>query len=622
MFLFGMDASLIHLKPLVLEKTEGTPFFMEEVVQTLAEEGALSGERGHYRLETTPTELHISPTVQGVLAARIDRLSSDEKELLQQLSVIGRQFPVSLVKAVVSQTEDELYQILASLQAKEFLYEQPAFPESEYLFKHALTQDVAYGTVLHEQRKALHERTGQAMEVLYKENLEEHCSELAYHFSQSGNAERTVEYLRLAGQQAIQRFADVDAVRHLTLALGVLATLPASAERDQHELALQLALGIPLANTHGWSSPELERAYSQARVLGQKLGDTSQLIPVLWGQFAAYLMRAKYTQARDLADQLLDLAQRTQDTALLVVTGYAVGAVLFNLGERVVAREHFKRGIALYEADSHYTLVFQYFIDPKVACLAYLAWDLWLSGYPAQSLKRAEEALVLARNLSHSIGLAGSRTITAHLYQCLHQVPICREQTEALSGLITEHDFAQSYVAQVDMLQGWVLTQEGQGEEGLAHLRRGLATWREVGAEIWRPYYLALLAEGYARAEQPMLGLTTVAEALDVVRETGERFYEAELYRQKGALLLQSQDNHPEAEACFQQALEVARRQEAKSLELRAATSLARLWQGQGKTNEAHDLLAPVHNWFTEGFDTADLKDAKALVEQLSEGWG
>src|SRR5499433_3625752 len=203
-FLLGNDNALKPLKQLILEKTEGTPFFLEEVVQTLVEEGVLRGERGHYRLEITPTALHISPTVQGVLAARIDRLATDEKELLQQLAVIGRVFPLSLVKHVVMRPEDELYRVLSSLQSKEFLYEQPALPEVEYRFKHALTQEVAYGTVLHDRRKDLHERTGRAIEALYTDDLEAHYSELAHHYQLSGTAGKAVEYLHLAGQQALQ----------------------------------------------------------------------------------------------------------------------------------------------------------------------------------------------------------------------------------------------------------------------------------------------------------------------------------------------------------------------------------------------------------------------------------
>ena len=232
-FLLGSHASLISLKNLILEKTDGTPFFMEEVVQTLVEERALRGEPGNYALEAAPSALQISPTVQGVLAARIDRLTPDEKALLQQLAVIGRQFPMSLVKQVVSQQEGELHDALSSLQAKEFLYEQPAFPEAEYIFKHALTQDVAYGSVLQEQRKALHEQTGQAIETLYTNNLDEYYTTLAHHYQLSGNTEKAVEYLDLASHLAIQQSANTDAVKHLTAAIELLHALPESPQKDR-----------------------------------------------------------------------------------------------------------------------------------------------------------------------------------------------------------------------------------------------------------------------------------------------------------------------------------------------------------------------------------------------------
>ena len=292
-FLLGSDDSLTALKTLILERTDGTPFFMEEVVQTLAEEGALTGERGNYQLEATPTELHISPTVQGVLAARIDRLTAEEKALLQQLSVIGRQFPVSLVKQVVPQSEAELYRVLSLLQAKEFLYEQPAFPEVEYIFKHALTQDVAYGTVLQEQRKALHERTGQAMEGLYQEKPEDHYSEIAHHYQRGDNTEKAVEYLYLAGQQAAQRSANAEAIGHLSSALELLPTLPDTRQRVEQELLLQTTLGPALMSMKGFAAPETGVAYTRARMLCQHLGESPQLFPVLWGLWTFYVVRAE-----------------------------------------------------------------------------------------------------------------------------------------------------------------------------------------------------------------------------------------------------------------------------------------------------------------------------------------
>ena len=306
-FLLGNDTSLTALKPLILEKTEGTPFFLEEVVQTLVEEGALSGTRGNYRLDTTPTELHISPTVQGVLAARIDRLTAEEKALLQQLSVIGRQFPVSLVKHVVTQPEDELYRLLASLQAKEFLYEQPAFPEVEYLFKHALTQEVAYGTVLHKQRKALHGRTGQATEALYTDSLEDHYTGLAYHYSRSDNTQKAVDYLYLAGQQATQRSAYAEAITHMATALDLLTALPDTPERTQQELTLQIALGAVLIPIHGYTVPEVGQTFARTRELCQQVGESAQLFAALRGLWLFYTLQAKYETAGELAHQGLRL---------------------------------------------------------------------------------------------------------------------------------------------------------------------------------------------------------------------------------------------------------------------------------------------------------------------------
>jgi class 3 adenylate cyclase len=316
--LLGNSPSLKVLKQLILEKTDGTPFFMEEVVQTLAEEGVLLGERGTYRLEKTPPELHIPSTVQGVLAARIDRLAPDEKALLLQLAVLGREFPLSLARHVVSHPEEELYRLLSSLQHKEFLYEQPAFPEVEYLFKHALTQEVAYGTVLQDRRRALHERTAQAIEALYRFTLEDHYSELAHHYGRSGNTAKAIDYLHRAGQQAVQRSANGEAITHLTTALELLKTLPDTRERAQQELTLQVTLAPPLMVTKGLTAPAVGAVHTRALALCQQVGDTPQLFPALMGAQSFYVVRAELQTARDVAERLLALAQQAQAPALLI----------------------------------------------------------------------------------------------------------------------------------------------------------------------------------------------------------------------------------------------------------------------------------------------------------------
>jgi predicted ATPase/class 3 adenylate cyclase len=661
-FLLGNDINLKALKQLILEKTEGTPFFMEEVVQTLAEEGILTGERGNYRLTHHVPTLHVPTTVQGVLTARIDRLAPAEKAFLHQLAIIGRQFPLSLVRRVVPQPEEELYRLLSSLQSKEFLYEQPAFPEPEYLFKHALTQEVAYGTVLQDRRKALHERTAQAIENLYSAKLEDHYSELAHHYSRSGNTQKAVEYLGLTGQQAVQRWANTEAITHLTTALELLKTLPDTPERAQHELTLQIALGTALMATKGYAALEAGRAYARARELCQQVGDSLQLFPVLRGLLHFHLNRGELQSARELGEQLLSLAQGRQDSAFLLEAHYTLALLLFYLGEIVSARQHAEQGIALYDLRQHRFLTFRSGESPGMACLLVATLALWWLGYPEQALQRNREALALAQELAHPFSLAWALMSTVWLHQCRREVQSAQEVAEATLTLASEHGF-QVYLAFGALLGGWTLAEEGQTEEGITQMRQGLANLRAMGQEAVLTYPLALLAETYAQVGQTEKGLQVVAEALTIMDRNGERFYEAELYRLKGTLTLQSraslgqvsdkskasheqvqdksqtsleqvrtsqdqsEDTNPqsptpnpqaEAEECFLKALEIARRQSAKSLELRATMSLARLWQQQGKHHAARTTLSAIYSWFTEGFDTKDLQEAKALLDDLS----
>ena len=618
-FLLGSDASLAALKPLILEKTEGTPFFMEEVVQTLAEEGSLVGERSRYHLEATPTELHISPTVQGVLAARIDRLTPAEKALLQQLSVIGRQFPLSLVKRVVPQVETELYRVLSSLQAKEFLYEQPAFPEVEYLFKHALTQEVAYGTLLQEQRKALHERTAQAIEALYQDKREDYYSELAHHYQLSENAEKAVEYLQLAGQQAAHRSANVEAIRHLRTALELLPARPDTPQRVEQELRLQTTLGPVLMATKGYAAPETGAAYTRARALCQQVGETPQLFPVLLGLRSFYSGRGEHQTARELSEQLLSLGHRHHNTDVFVGAHYGMGITGLCLGEFAQARVHVEQCGTLYDPQQHHGLTALTGQDPGVACRSLRCRALWALGYPDQAREQGDEVLTLAQGLSHPLSVALALFYVAIVSAQCGDGPTAQQKAEALIELTTDQEFSL-WLALGQSCRGWVLARQGRIEEGIHQMRQGLGTFRRTGARILQTSLLAQLAEGYSHGGQAAAGLGVLGEAFEEIAQTDEREYEAELYRLKGELLLQQpHDQQSEAEGCFQQAIDVARRQQAKSWELRASTSLARLWQQQGKTVEARDLLAPVYDWFTEGFDTVDLKDAKALLEELGK---
>jgi class 3 adenylate cyclase/tetratricopeptide (TPR) repeat protein len=357
----GSENNLQPLKRLILDKTQGTPFFMEEVVQTLIEDGTLTGTPGHYQLTQHASTQHgltlqIPTTLQAVLASRIDRLAPEEKAFLQQLAVIGRQFPLGLLRQVLPQPEDTLHRLLASLQHKEFLYEQPAFPESEYLFKHALTQDVAYGTVLHEQRKILHEHTATAMEALYQQKLDDHYGDLAHHYGRSGNIQKAVDYLQLAGQQATQRSAHEEAIAHLTAAIELLATLPDSPARTLQELMLQIALGPTMMALKGYA-PEVEHAYSHALTLCQQVGETPQLFPTLWGLWVFHLVQAELPTARQLGEQLLTLARSTQDSALLLEAHIALGETLYFMGEGAQAQASLEQGVTFYDAQNRRALL-------------------------------------------------------------------------------------------------------------------------------------------------------------------------------------------------------------------------------------------------------------------------
>jgi tetratricopeptide (TPR) repeat protein len=653
------------LKRLILEKTEGTPFFMEEVVQELFEQGVLVRDGVETRCGASlPTEFHLPPTVQGILAARIDRLAPDEKALLQQLSVIGREFPLSLVRQVIAQPEADLYRLLASLQHKEFLYEQPAFPESEYIFKHALTQEVAYGTVLQEQRKALHEKTAQAIEVLYTANLDEHYSDLAHHYNRSGNTTKAVEYLSLAGQQAARHSANAEAINYLTAALELLKTLPDTAARARHELTLHLSLGASLVATKGYAAAEVEQVYTRAQELCLQVGEPLQVAQVLYGLWVFNAVKGDLTAALALGEQFLTVAHQQQDSVLSLVVHAVMGGTLLWRGEFAPAQAHLDQAFAFYDPTHHRDLAYQMGQDPGLMALQFTAATLWYRGYPDQAITRIRHVLSLAQSLAHPFSLAAAleEVVLVHLLRREDQEAFAH--TEVFLTLAQEHGFA-AWLRVGTYLQGWALVEQAallgtweQRETGLMQIREGLAAAEAARTKLYGPLLLGALAQGYAQGGQVEEGLKVIAEALAMVEKNEERWSEAELYRLKGELLLaqevksqkskgksqKSKISSPqplthstqaeveqEAEECFLKAIAIAQKQQAKSLELRAVMSLARLRQHQAaqeelrpthhetrmKLGEAHTMLSEIYNWFTEGFDTKDLREAKALLEEL-----
>ncbi len=534
--LLGDTNALLPLKQFILEKTEGNPFFIEEIVQALREQGLL--DVGTQRVVPRLTDLRLPTTVQGVLAARMDRLPPDEKALLQTLAVLGREFSASLLNKVVEQPETEVYQQLSHLQAAEFLYEQPAFPEVEYTFKHALTQEVAYSSLLQERRKVLHERAARAIEEVYRYKLDDHYSELAHHYSRSGNTQKAVDYLQLAGQQAVQRSAHEEAITHLTTALELLKTLPDMPERTRQELFLQVAIGPVLIVTKGYAASEVARVYLRAQELCQQVGETPQLFPVLWGLWYFYFSQAKYQAAKELGEQCLTLAHKVQDHVLLMEAHFVLGSSLLPIGEFSSAREHYERGISLYDPQQHNSLALLYGQDPKVTSLSPMAWALWELGYPDQSVKSLNTALTLAQNLSHPFSLTFAFGFAAWIHQYRREEPLAQERAETAIALSTEQGFPV-WLAWGTITRGWALALQGQGKEGIEQIHQGMDALRTIGAELQGSYFLALLAEAYGHVGQTEEGLSALAEALAMVDKTEERFWEAELYRLKGELLLQ-----------------------------------------------------------------------------------
>src|SRR5262249_48406671 len=328
------------------------------------------------------------------------------------------------------------------LQHKEFLYEQPAFPEPHYIFKHALTQEVAYNSVLQERRKVLHERTAQAIEAVFPSRLEDHYSELAHHYSRSGNTQKAVEYLHLAGQQAVQRSAYTEAITHLTTALELLQTLPDTPERVQQELALQLTLGVPFQILKGHAAPEVGKTYNRVLELCGQVGETAQFFPALFGLWRFYYIRPDLQKARELAERMLRLAQSSHDPSLVLAAYQAVGASLFWLGELREGQRYLEQGIALYDIHQHRSHAFHYGIDPGVYCLCFAAWNLWCLGYPDQALKNMQDAVHLAHELAHPFTLAFAHNITSYFYQLRYEAVAVRAQAEAQLTLSTEHGFA------------------------------------------------------------------------------------------------------------------------------------------------------------------------------------
>ena len=600
----------------IVAKTDGVPLFVEEVTKTVLESGLLQEQADHYILTGPLPPLAIPVTLHDSLLARLDRLGA-AKGLAQLGATVGREFAYIMLQAVALWEEETLQRGLHQLVEAELLYQRGLPPQATYIFKHTLIRDAAYQSLLKRTQQHYHQRIAEVLVAQFPTITETQPELVAQHYTAAGLAAQAVEYWQRAGQQAADQAAYAEAITHLTQGIALLQTLPETPRRYHYDITLHLALGAALQTTKGQAAPEVAQAYNRAHALCQQVGETIELVPVMFGLLRFYILRPQLHAAHEIGATFLRLAQRAHDSTLEFIAHYALGAPCLWLGALPAARPHLEEAVAYYTPHQRRMPVFRMGYDLGVACRATGAWLLWLLGYPEQALARIYDGLALANELSHAYSLVYARCATLFLLQCRRDVLAVHEQAEAAVTLATERGFPL-WGAIATSLHGWALAMQGQSEEGIVQLRQGIAAWRATGAALLVPYLCTLLANVCDYLGYTEDGLQALTEAQALVEQHEERWWEAEVYRLRGVLLLQQpMTPQVEAETWFQRALDTARRQEAKSLELRAATSLARLWQQQGKRAEARALLAPIYDWFTEGFDTADLQEARALLEAL-----
>jgi tetratricopeptide (TPR) repeat protein len=610
--LVGDGIEVRPLKRLIIERTEGTPFFMEEIVQSLFEDGVLQ-RNGVVQLAKSMNTVKVPTTVQGVIAARIDRLPAEQKELLQTLAILGREFPLELVRRVMRKPDDNLNRMLSELQLAEFIYEQPASGDVEYTLKHALTQEVAYNSVLLERRQQLHERAGQALEAVFVVRLDDHLADLAHHYSRSSNVEKAIEYLRRTGEQMASRSAFRQAVTQLNRALEFVAMLAPGPERDSQEISVRLLLMTPLLAI-GFMGDEAIRAnFERTSRLCEMNSDSAGSVVSLTFLAVAYFRMGDLHSAKRLVHELLTLVERAPNEALRFVAHDLAGSVEAWMGHLRSAVGHFEK-ISDVDEDLLISTGYSQHLEFYIAQFGYL---LWMLGYPDQMIDQQSRLLELSKKPINTASRAMLlQDILAYKCHFRREYRETREEAEALIILARENGLPLWLSSGLVRL-GRIAVEEGAFETGIASILEGMRNLKSVGEELSYDYDCCVLAEAYLRAGRAKEGIAVLDETIPRAACREQHYCEPELYRLKGELLLLS-GSADSAEESMRQAIAIAQAQDAKSWELRATMSLARLLDTQGRRDEARSMLADIYNWFTEGFDTADLKDAKTLLDDLS----
>jgi class 3 adenylate cyclase/predicted ATPase len=590
----------------LIVRTGGVPLFIEEVTRLLLESD------GQGAMQAIPS------TLQALLTARLDRLGS-AKEVAQIAAVLGREFTYPLILAVAGHGDVELTENLERLAEADLIQVQGTPPESSYRFKHALMQDAAYEGMLKSRRRELHRAVARTLSDAFKDITEARPELLAYHLTQAGLPEKAIALWQRAGQQAVERSANMEAIAHFSDGLQQVQHLPEGVERDQLELDLRVALGVPLIASRGYAALEVERTYARARELSEKVGGSPQFANILWGLWVRYLTGGPIGAALEMAEQYRAIAERTQDSGHLLETCQVMGIALFYLGEFPRAHAYLARGSGMYDPERHHALIYEHGgADTGVAIQTHEALALWTLGYPDQARERIERAIATAKSLArHPFTVAFGHYFYAWFHKLRGDDNIAEDATDIAIRICEEQRFPFWGLASAS-LRGSTLVERGAQADGILAMRQALESYEGIGGQLYRPELHGLLSAGLARAGHLNEAQQAVAAAIRMVGESQDRWWHAELHRLNGEITLRLPGDHATAaEAAFQEAIAIARAQQAKSWELRAATSLSLLWQATGRLDEARQLLGGIYGWFTEGFETADLREAATLLAEL-----
>ena len=601
----------------IVSHTDGVPLFVEEVIKFVLTSQRSHGDPCGLASENAVSEVPIPATLQDSLMARLDQVGA-AKGTAQLGATIGREFSSLLLQAVTYLDEDRVRHDLQQLVEAELLYQRGVGASAVYVFKHALIQEAAYTSLLRQTRQQYHQHIAQVLETQFSTLAETQPEVVAHHYTEAGLSALAIPYWQRAGQHAIERSALPEVIGHLTQGLALVTSLPDTPARAQHELSLLTALGPTLIATRGHSVPEVERVYTRARALCEQVGDDQQLFLVLNGLRRIYYARADLPRAQECGAQLLTVATRQQNPAQLMEAHLALAQILGARGELVCAHTHNTQCLALYDPDRHRAMPSLYPRDTAVTTYNHFAWLLSVLGYLDQAVDRVTAACTLAQDLVHPFSEVIALVSAAEISLLCGAVQTAQVQAEAALALCAEHQFALQG-ARGSVLLGVALATQGHCQEGSRRMQEGLEAIRALRAAFWLPGLFALVIEVQRQSGNLKEAQTLLAEALTLIDKTAMRSWAAELYRLTGeCLLAQALPDVQKASTCFQQALDLARQQQAKLLELRAAMSLSRLWHQQGQRAQARQLLAEVYDWFTEGFGTADLQEAKALLAALS----